>query len=155
MNKILENPMQIQIIKKDPIEGSGISTYGDTTPEKVGLLRGQFLKLIGHLQILDGDCYGVLSPNDSYKTFLPKKYLYSNIENFTTIQIKSNLYAIGIHEGSYRNLPQSQEKILKNIEEKGLEKTDDPIVHRFMNDPRKTTVQELRTEIWIGIIQKN
>jgi len=156
MNKISKkDPLQIQIIKKDLIEGSGIFTQGDPTPEKIGLLRGQFLKLTNHLEILDGDCYGLLSPNDSYKTFILKKYFQSNLKDFTAIQIKANSYAVGIHEGSYRNLSQSQEEIFKKIKEKGLKKTNNPIVHRFMNDPRKTIIQDLRTEIWVAVIQKD
>ena len=58
-NKMSENNSpQIEIKKKDVIEGLGISIQGDTTPEKIGLLRGQFLKLTNHLHILNGDCYG-------------------------------------------------------------------------------------------------
>ena len=148
------NSSQIEIKKKDVIEGLGISIQGDTTPEKIGLLRGQFLKLTNHLHILNGDCYGLLSPDHSYKTFMLKKYFDSNLESFTEIIIYSNFYAIDIHKGSYGNLLQSQDKIFKNIKDNGFKKMNLPIVHRFMNDPRKTVSQDLRTEIWVPIIKK-
>ena len=154
-NKMSENnSSQIEIKKKDIIEGLGISIQGDTTPEKIGLLRGQFLKLTNHLHILNGDCYGLLSPDHSYKTFMLKKYFDSNLESFTEIIIYSNFYAIDIHKGSYGNLLQSQDKIFKNIKDNGFKKMNLPIVHRFMNDPRKTVSQDLRTEIWVPIIKK-
>ena len=154
-NKMSENNSpQIEIKKKDVIEGLGISIQGDTTPEKIGLLRGQFLKLTNHLHILNGDCYGLLSPDHSYKTFMLKKYFDSNLESFTEIIIYSNFYAIDIHKGSYGNLLQSQDKIFKNIKDNGFKKMNLPIVHRFMNDPRKTVSQDLRTEIWVPIIKK-
>ena len=154
-NKMSENnSSQIEIKKKDVIEGLGISIQGDTTPEKIGLLRGQFLKLTNHLHILNGDCYGLLSPDHSYKTFMLKKYFDSNLESFTEIIIYSNFYAIDIHKGSYGNLLQSQDKIFKNIKDNGFKKMNLPIVHRFMNDPRKTVSQDLRTEIWVPIIKK-
>lgn len=148
------NSSQIEIKKKDVIEGLGISIQGDTTPEKIGLLRGQFLKLTNHLHILNGDCYGLLSPDHSYKTFMLKKYFDSNLENFTEITIYSNFYAIGIHKGSYGNLSKSQDKIFKNIKDNGFKKMNLPIVHRFMNDPRNTVSQDLKTEIWVPIIKK-
>ena len=154
-NKMSENnSSQIEIKKKDVIEGLGISIQGSTTPEKIGLLRGQFLKLTNHLHILNGDCYGLLSPDHSYKTFMLKKYFDSNLESFTEIIIYSNFYAIDIHKGSYGNLLQSQDKIFKNIKDNGFKKMNLPIVHRFMNDPRKTVSQDLRTEIWVPIIKK-
>lgn len=154
-NKMSENnSSQIEIKKKDVIEGLGISIQGDTTPEKIGLLRGQFLKLTNHLHILNGDCYGLLSPDHSYKTFMLKKYFDSNLESFTEIIIHSNFYALDIHKGSYGNLLQSQDKIFKNIKDNGFKKMNLPIVHRFMNDPRKTVSQDLRTEIWVPIIKK-
>ena len=154
-NKMSENnSSQIEIKKKDVIEGLGISIQGDTTPEKIGLLRGQFLKLTNHLHILNGDCYGLLSPDHSYKTFMLKKYFDSNLESFSEIIIYSNFYAIDIHKGSYGNLLQSQDKIFKNIKDNGFKKMNLPIVHRFMNDPRKTVSQDLRTEIWVPIIKK-
>ena len=154
-NKMSENnSSQIEIKKKDVIEGLGISIQGSTTPEKIGLLRGQFLKLTNHLHILNGDCYGLLSPDHSYKTFMLKKYLDSNLESFTEIIIHSNFYALDIHKGSYGNLLQSQDKIFKNIKDNGFKKMNLPIVHRFMNDPRKTVSQDLRTEIWVPIIKK-
>ena len=154
-NKMSENnSSQIEIKKKDIIEGLGISIQGDTTPEKIGLLRGQFLKLTNHLHILNGDCYGLLSPDHSYKTFMLKKYFDSNLESFTEIIIYSNFYAIDIHKGSYGNLLQSQDKIFKNIKDNGFKKMNLPVVHRFMNDPRKTVSQDLRTEIWVPIIKK-
>ena len=154
-NKMSENNSpQIEIKKKDVIEGLGISIQGDTTPEKIGLLRGQFLKLTNHLHILNGDCYGLLSPDHSYKTFMLKKYFDSNLESFTEIIIHSNFYALDIHKGSYGNLLQSQDKIFKNIKDNGFKKMTLPIVHRFMNDPRKTVSQDLRTEIWVPIIKK-
>jgi len=154
-NKMSENnSSQIEIKKKDVIEGLGISIQGDTTPEKIGLLRGQFLKLTNHLHILNGDCYGLLSPDHSYKTFMLKKYFDSNLESFTEIIIYSNFYAIDIHKGSYGNLLQSQDKIFKNIKDNGFKKMNLPVVHRFMNDPRKTVSQDLRTEIWVPIIKK-
>ena len=149
-NKMSENnSSQIEIKKKDVIEGLGISIQGSTTPEKIGLLRGQFLKLTNHLHILNGDCY-----NHSYKTFMLKKYFDSNLESFTEIIIYSNFYAIDIHKGSYGNLLQSQDKIFKNIKDNGFKKMNLPVVHRFMNDPRKTVSQDLRTEIWVPIIKK-
>ncbi len=154
-NKMSENnSSQIEIKKKDVIEGLGISIQGDTTPEKIGLLRGQFLKLTNHLHILNGDCYGLLSPDHSYKTFMLKKYFDSNLESFTEIIIHSNFYALDIHKGSYGNLLQSQDKIFKNIKDNGFKKMNLPIVHRFMNDPRKTVSQDLRTEIRVPIIKK-
>ena len=154
-NKMSENnSSQIEIKKKDVIEGLGISIQGSTTPEKIGLLRGQFLKLTNHLHILNGDCYGLLSPDHSYKTFMLKKYFDSNLESFTEIIIYSNFYAIDIHKGSYGNLLQSQDKIFENIKDNGFKKMNLPIVHRFMNDPRKTVSQDLRTEIWVPIIKK-
>lgn len=154
-NKMSENnSSQIEIKKKDVIEGLGISIQGSTTPEKIGLLRGQFLKLTNHLHILNGDCYGLLSPDHSYKTFMLKKYFDSNLESFTEIIIHSNFYALDIHKGSYGNLLQSQDKIFKNIKDNGFKKMNLPIVHRFMNDPRKTVSQDLRTEIWVPIIKK-
>ena len=154
-NKMSENnSSQIEIKKKDVIEGLGISIQGDTTPEKIGLLRGQFLKLTNHLHILNGDCYGLLSPDHSYKTFMLKKYFDSNLESFTEIIIHSNFYALDIHKGSYGNLLQSQDKIFKNIKDNGFKKMNLPVVHRFMNDPRKTVSQDLRTEIWVPIIKK-
>ena len=145
---------QIEIKKKNELEGLGITKQGETTPENIGLLRGQFLKKTNHLHILDGDCYGLLSPNNNYKAFFLKKYFDSNLENFTKMKITADLYAIGVHKGSYGNLPESQEKIILSIEDKGFEKINKPIVHRFMNDPRKTISKELRTEIWVAIIKK-
>ena len=127
-NKMSENnSSQIEIKKKDVIEGLGISIQGDTTPEKIGLLRGQFLKLTNHLHILNGDCYGLLSPDHSYKTFMLKKYFDSNLESFTEIIIHSNFYALDIHKGSYGNLLQSQDKIFKNIKDNGFKKMNLPI----------------------------
>lgn len=144
--------LQIEITKKNELEGLGITIQGETTPEKIGLLRGQFLKKTHHLHISDGDCYGLLSPNNNYKTFFLKKYFHSDLESFTKIKITADLYAIGIHKGSYGNLSESQGEIILNIEDKGFKKINKPIVHRFMNDPRKTISKDLRTEIWVAII---
>ncbi|MED5578627.1 MAG: GyrI-like domain-containing protein [Nitrospinota bacterium] len=149
-----KNTFEIEITKKNKIEGLGICIAGETTPETIGLLRGQFLKRTDHLSILDGDCYGLLFPNNGYKAFFSNKYFDSSIESFSKIKITADLYAIGVHEGSYGNLSESLEKIIMAIKKKGLEKKNQPIVHRFMNDPRKTVSRDLRTEIWIPTIEK-
>lgn len=71
-------------------------------------------------------------------------------------EIAGGLYAIFLHKGSYDGLSETYDAIFASwIKDNNVALRDVPIVERYLNkDPRRTKPENLRTEIYIPIVEE-
>ncbi len=67
-----------------------------------------------------------------------------------TTQLKGKKCAMGVHTGSYGNIPQTYTAIAKWVEEKGYKVSDYPY-EKYINSPKEVKEQDLVTEIYFPI----
>jgi len=70
--------------------------------------------------------------------------------------IGAGSYAVGLHEGPYDRIGNSYAQLLAEVSSHPIDGRnwklgDPPALERYLNDPRKTKPDELKTEIWMPV----
>lgn len=140
----------VKVSQRESTRGAALRLEGEITEERVGLLWG---RLFHH-------CEGIPATGPAFG--LRRKNLYEACwaiqrgaplpEGLNETEAPGGWYAVAVHEGAYDILYRTVDKILQEwLPYGGFRRGDGPILERYLNDPRETPEENLRTEVCLPI----
>ena len=156
-----EFSMEVQIRHRDPVQIAyvrHVGPYDQAAETWKALMKWGWMKLLRKPEIFG------LSYDDPEVTD-PDEVRYEACMVVDKAKPKGNVqvrmfeggdYAVVIHEGPYENFPETYNTLCARITSEPIdgvqyELAEPPALEKYLNDPRKTKPEDLRTEVWMPV----
>ncbi|MEE9274959.1 MAG: GyrI-like domain-containing protein [bacterium] len=142
----------------EPARGAALRLEGEATPEGAGLIWGRLLLRCAGVPAA-GPPFGLLHEEGNeagacgaYEACWALPPGYPVPEGLAESESPGGWYAVALHEGGFDRLGETLRRIREEwLPHGGFRRREGPILERYLNDPRETAEEDLRTEVCLPV----
>ena len=156
--------MKVTVRQIGPARGAALRLEGEVTPEGAGLIWGRLLlRCTGvpsagppfgllHEVGNEAGAYEASGASEIYEACWALLPGYPAPEGLAESESPGGWYAVAVHEGGYDRLGETLRRIREEwLPHGGFRRREGPILERYLNDPRETAEEDLRTEVCLPV----
>lgn len=146
----MEQPA-VTVSEQPAVRGAALRFEGEITPEAIGMTWGRLLLRCQGISPV-APPFGLHRKDGVYEACWPLPPGQALPEGLAEAEAPGGWYAVAVHPGAYDRMGETLGRILENwLPHSGFRRREGPVVERYLNDPRETAEEDLRTEVCVPV----